>query len=320
MLLCKLIPASPLHLGTRDLLEETSEYIHSDTLFSAFCNAYRLLYGKEELDNLLKGFVEKNPPFLLSSAFPFYRENYLFPLPKSTNLSEYSEDKKRFKKVKFVSQTIFEKILANEDVSADIKKYFLIQGGMVHLDEEVDEDFIIWQVKETPRVTIDRLNSASEIFHVTELVLSRDCGLFFLADFKGNNLIKKFKATINLLSQEGIGGERTSGKGIFKKPVFQEFSLKTNPSDSHITLSLCFPSKEESKRLVEGHYELVKRRGWVYSLDSKNRRTKGIRMIKEGSVYRGKIEGMLKDVTPDGFTSHHVYKYGYAFNVPIQGV
>lgn len=304
-------------------MEETSEYIHSDTLFGAFCNAYRILYGKDHLEDLLEKF-KKDTPFRISSAFPFVEDTYLFPLPKSTNLSIYSDDKKKFKKVQFVSQSLFEKILRGDEIGEILEDYSQLQDKKVLIERERDLDHI-WRVKEVPRVTIDRKSNTSEIFHVSELAFSKGCGLFFLVEFNEDISTKfkaKFKAAINLLSQEGIGGERSCGKGLFEKPEFKDFKLRVPQpqSSNHLTLSLCYPSKEEVAGLKNGYYELIKRGGWIYSPDGKNKRKKGIRMIKEGSVYNGKITGSLKDVTPPGFNSHTVYRYGYSFNVPIAGV
>ena len=65
----KLEPESPFHIGKAGVgLEETSVIVHSDTIFSALCNMYTLLYGRDELEAMLTEF-EEQPPFLVSSAF-----------------------------------------------------------------------------------------------------------------------------------------------------------------------------------------------------------------------------------------------------------
>lgn len=62
----KLFFKSSIHLGEREnFLESTDVIIHSDTLFSAFCNSYLLLYGEEKLNNLLSKFIEGSPPFIV---------------------------------------------------------------------------------------------------------------------------------------------------------------------------------------------------------------------------------------------------------------
>jgi len=111
-------------------LENTSDYIHSDTLFSAICNAYRLLYGEEELRDMLNLFRVREPTFLISSAFAYAGEILTFPLPLSINWDNYADDEvieglnaerkekekvevdkfsilKRLKRVKFISEKIF---------------------------------------------------------------------------------------------------------------------------------------------------------------------------------------------------------------------
>ena len=40
-------------------------------------------------------------------------------------------------------------------------------------------------------------------------------------------------------------------------------------------------------------------------------------MLKEGSIFSGKVTGQIIDVSPGIFTEHKVYLYGKAFLVPI---
>ena len=61
----------PLHnrfrLGMRDL-STTSEWLHSDTLFSGIINAHALLFGESATTGLVERFRER--AIRLSSAFP----------------------------------------------------------------------------------------------------------------------------------------------------------------------------------------------------------------------------------------------------------
>ena len=51
-------PRTPFHIGIKEgNLEKSLHYVPSDTLFSAFCNVYRLVYGRDELENLLEKFL-----------------------------------------------------------------------------------------------------------------------------------------------------------------------------------------------------------------------------------------------------------------------
>ncbi|MBT9138183.1 MAG: hypothetical protein DDT31_00733 [Syntrophomonadaceae bacterium] len=321
---CKIEPTAPFHLGIKeDVLEKTSEYVHSDTLFSAICSSFRLLYGNDELVKMLGSFENGMPPFLISSAFPYINDVLLFPLPKHMDLSRYSEDWKKFKKAEFVSYELFKNILNDEDLDGHVKEDGLIQDKRVLLTgEEISKIKTkkIWNKKETPRVVVDRETSASQIYHFGEVAYSKGCGLHFLIDFKDRGFNEKVRAAIRLLSDEGIGGDRTYGKGLFKKPEFAELDINLAPKEHFVTLSLYYPQKEEISKLSRRYYELTSRGGWMYSPVAQNLRRKTIRMFVEGSVFKAQegTYGCLKSVKPDVFKDHNVFRYGYAFAVPLE--
>ncbi len=322
--ICKIKPRGSFHLGEKEMvLEKTSNYIHSDTLFSAICNAYRLFYGNEELKKVLNLFEGREPPFLISSAFPYIDEILLFPIPKNTDFGDYTKDKK-FRKVEFVSRTIFERITGGEDIKEHIIGENLVQGNHVLVTSKERTKLStdkIWTIKEVPRVVIDRKTSASNIYHFGEIAFADNCGLYFLMDLRMKEYEKKVEAAIRVLGDEGIGGDRTYGKGLFKAD-FKEVKMDLEPKDHFVTLSLYHPREEEVSILQNGYYELINRGGWIYSIEAKNKRRKTVRMLLEGSVFNAptglEVYGGLASVKPKGFRDHEVYRYGYAFAVPME--
>ena len=172
-----------------------------------------------------------------------------------------------------------------------------------------------------PRVAIDRKTSASNIYHFGEVSFAQNCGLYFLMDLRLKEYEKKLKASIRVLGDEGIGGDRTYGKGLFKAE-FEELKMDLEPKDHFVTLSLYYPKEEEVS--ISRYYELVNRGGWIYSIDAKNMRRKTVRMFSEGSVFKfadmpkSGFYGDLANVKPEGFAEHEVYRYGYAFAVPME--
>ena len=157
--MCKLNPKADFHLGDKEaVLEKTSDYIHSDTLFSAICNVYRLLYGNEELQEVLKLFEDREPPFLISSAFLYAGKILTFPLPLSINWDNYVDDEvieglnaerkenekvdkfsllKRLKGVKSVSEKIFWNVTEEESRIKDYINDENIIQGILFDDEEL---------------------------------------------------------------------------------------------------------------------------------------------------------------------------------------
>lgn len=123
-----------------------------------------------------------------------------------------------FKNLEFVSETIFRDIIEGSKIGGFLKEDYLIQDNRVLVTDEERESFNknIWRIREVPRVVVDRKTNASKIYHFGETVYSKDSGLYFLIDFKTNDFKKEIKSALYLLGDEGIGGDRTYGKGLFK--------------------------------------------------------------------------------------------------------
>ena len=96
----------------------------------------------------------------------------------------------------------------------------------------------------------------------------------------------------------------------------------TGDSNQFVTLSpICPTSSDQLEHLLKGDiaYSLNPVTGWMGSPGTHKRRKK-VKMFAEGSVLNSydKPVGRLVDLRPDGFT-HPVYRYGYAWQVSIQG-
>lgn len=303
--ICKLTFKSPIHLGERENIREGTDIIvHSDTLFSAFCHCYFLLYGKEKLEEMFNNFIAGSSPFLISSSFPWWENNFYFPVPKN-QLSKNKE----IKKILFIEKTGFEKLLAGEKIES------IINNAKTIPDEESNKP---WKINDIPRVGLNRLTNhpGENYFYFGEVSYIKDAGLFFLIDCKDENFKKEFKATFNLMSDEGIGGDRSAGKGLFTKPEFSEIEMNVPDVNSSICLSLYCPKESELSDISKGYYELIERKGYIYSPYGRNLRRRSVRMFTESSVFPGKKEGRIVDVTPDIFEDHRIYKYGCAFTLP----
>ena len=311
----KLLFKSGLHIGEREEFYESSEkVIHSDAIFSAFVNGYNLLYGKDKTDELIRETL-KNPPFIISSTFPFYNKEgenyYFFPLPKDQIpvLQEEKIDIKRLKKKEFVEKSIFEELIDGESINS------LKILERLKINEEFYKEIII------PRVSLSRFSnhplSEGDYFHFGEIRFKKGAGLYFLVEFNQPEFENIFDTVMNLLQHEGIGGDRTIGKGLFKFEK-EEISLKV-PEDGewHVTLSLYYPKEDEVEDLREGFYELIERRGYIFSPYSKTIKRDIVRMFVPGSVFPSKKEGKIEKVG-EILNQHSVYRYGLCFSLPYK--
>jgi CRISPR-associated protein Csm4 len=311
MKLYKLKLKSSIHLGQREgVLEETDTIVHSDTFFSAFCINYSLLYGERELEGLINEFRNGNPPFIFSSLFPFWNEKIYLPIP----LNQIPKEKD-LKKLKFIEKEGFEKLLNGEKIENLKEKYKFIPD----IDEKSEEKEP-WEIINNPRVGLSRISShpGEAYFHFGEVFYKENAGLYFIVDFKDQSIESKFISTLRLMGDEGIGGDRTVGKGHFEILNKDGEKIEINQpqnSQNYILLSLYHPDVNEISDLKEGYYEIIERKGYIYSPYSKTLRKKSLKMFKEGSVFPSFKKGNIIDITPEIFTKHKIYKYGLAFLV-----
>jgi len=342
----KIKPESSFHLGEREKWSEGSRtYFPADTIFSALCHAYLLLYG--EVDHFINEFIENAPPFLLSSAFPCTKDDdYFFPLPKNKFILPEDIDKlkiiiaekhgernagmdiKRIKKIQYVNLrglsillaggSLLDLIIKSSD-DPEIKTFPVVFDGLLREKEKSLEK--LWSIENVPRIALNRLTShpGENFFHFGLVYYGEESALFIVVKLIRPEWESKLKAMFYLLSHEGIGGDRTCGKGLFKKPEFSEINLPIIPAGQGLyCLSPYFPAASERSGLAHGYYELEERKGYIYSPFGRSLRRRSIRVFREGSVFPGDIErrGSLVDLTPDAFKVHKVYRYALLFSLP----
>ena len=309
-------------------LEKTETYISADTLFSAICQMWTTFYDTASLTDFLNPYTAENGslPFTLTSAFPYANNVYLFPKPlifKSTS--------KKSKRVQFVSRSLFENIITGNLPTFDEKdEKNVITGEKVWVNSEekkqlkkaMNEKLNVWETTTRPRVSIDRQTEESSIWHVETVQFNECCGLWFAVNYDSDETKQKIETLLRVLGDNGIGGERNAGYGLFD---FDEVALEiptSEDSTQFVTLSpICPKSSDQLEHLLKGDiaYNLNPLTGWVTSAGAASKR-KQINMFAEGSVLNASDEsiGRLVDLKPDNWT-HPVYRYGYAWQVGIKG-
>lgn len=327
---------SPLHIGERGVgLEETHHHVPADTLFGALCTAWRWLYGASSLQNdLLAPFVSApKPPFVLTSAFPFAGEVLFYPKPLGQwrGVSVQSAQEKSLKRVQWVSQSILERWLNGE--SLEFTSQHCIAGGTAwvtpdearHLQSFTDDEtgeVVLWRSSVVPRVTLDRVTSASQIWFFGQVAFVSGAGLWCAIRYADESLRVRVEACLRVLGDSGLGGERSAGLGLFEVESARTVTLPGSASASYcMTLSPFCPTEQQLADLIDDRlaYDVLARRGWVGSLEGGSLRRKLVYMLTEGSVFRCDPEtplGRLVDVTPDG-CPHPVWRYGYAFPLGV---
>ena len=352
----KLKPRGPFHFGERGVgIEETEALAHSDTIFSALCWAWTLLFGEAELEKLLGRFLDGRPPFLISSGLPYAGEVLFLPRPLAVKGRD-DEEIRRLKRVGYISLEVYRLLLAGSLPQEPI----LIQDGHLWLTEEefkglqdpvLDEDelrgflrewaslgktqkperiqyarcYRLWEIGEVPHVAVDRVTSASNIFHEGDVRFAEGCGMYILVRFLDEEVQGRFLAAVRLLGDEGLGGRRSAGRGFFEVEEAEKVEIpEAADGDRAMLLSLLNPREGELSALLAPEdiaYRLVARRGWVYSARARNLRRRRVMMFAEGSVLGrvdGDFAGRMVNVLPRGnAVPHDVYRYGYGLFVRL---
>lgn len=339
---------SSAHFGELGIgIEETSERVRSDTLFSAWITAYVRLFGNSAVTNLLQQFIERpdNPPFRLSSTFLYQQmgDRTIDYLPKPMRFpSNYPKEDleffKTYKKLNYLPIEIWrrwyqEDGFTSSGINCDCDQLTqetkgkstgkLRKAGVFSYGDCFKKTLI-------PKISLDRMTRGTNLYHTGFVQFNcepkQESGLYFLIEFPqtDDTLESDLKVALGWLGDEGLGGERSSGAGQFTFKWLERSQLTqtwqkilTSPSLTHYTLISLFWELPISKNLLEtddslkqnSSYELFKRGGWISSPSGRQLLRKSIQMFSEGSVFSSKPLGKLVDVTPENFEQYlHFHK------------
>jgi CRISPR-associated protein Csm4 len=337
---------SPAHFGEVGIgMEETSDRVRSDALFSAWVSVYARLFGKNAVEELLGLFPSKEqpkliPPFCISSTFIYrqvaQQEKTIYYLPRPLKFpNNYPDDDlaffKTYKKLSYLPLEVWQRWYQGNgfDTDADTKELVThtttggFQGELSKLGTfEYNKAF---QIAKVPKIAVDRVTSATNLYHTGFVQFEWEknpAGLYFLLQLSpnGEKLANKLQAALHLLGEEGIGGERSSGAGRFtvkwtELPETWQKVVNFSTGSHHTLMSLFWDTSITTDFLDKASYEIQERGGWM----AENQvRRQMVRMFSEGSVFLAPTEGKLVDVTPKRFKKHRIYRSGISLSLPIK--
>ena len=349
-------PGGGFHFGREGLDQEVSaESFPSDSLFAALVAAFISVEGAANATAFVEPFLTtdtpQDMPFRLSSLFPRAGDLPLLPMPRVRVNLQTSEDRTRgkaLKRIAYVSPGILRHLLNHDVVDRFLPSDsgdsdgLMLQDGKVWITREERSllpgecqkknpldlrEWAVWTNDTVPRVTIDRMSNSSTIFQVGRTVFNEGCGLWLLADV--NQQGDWLEYLLDILGDQGIGGEHSSGYGGF---TVEPLETPTLPSPDNrkqvVTLSRYNPTDREIAAGVLGKrasYELVDIGGWLAAPGSVAQRRKRVRMIEAGSILEAAqpIVGRVVDVRPEyeqpGAPNHPVYRSGLALPIGMSG-
>lgn len=309
---------APFHVDSRgnSFYEESESFIHSDTLSAAILSAWALLDPLDAEERAI------NPPFILSSGFPFYNQSYFLPRAVSTNNAKNDlQNAKKMKKIQWLEISLWHKsLISPEWVNCVDLQQGILQGSLAFEKSQHRQatEEKLWAEEERPRLAIDRATNSAingQLFNFNRIWFNPNGGLYFLAKFPDLKKQHGFEAALELLSDSGIGADRSNGNGFFNWQKVQNPGLNwAEPHDKAVTLSLVNPAPSDyrSSWLDNAAYKLISRGGWI---GQSGLRKKRLRMFSEGSVFNQPLQGQVVDITPEGFALNRVYRDGRGFFV-----
>lgn len=196
----------------------------------------------------------------------------------------------------------------------------------------------VFETVQVPRVRVSRLTAASEIFHAGRVHFAPGCGLWFgiqwrTADARlGQTTFREtLEHLLNVLGEDGLGGERTTGYGAFRwQRAAEPLQLPDpEPDMPALLLSRYHPRAAELPDVLTRAraYALTAVGGWLRTWDAAAQRRRRLWLVSEGSIVNtiGQTAwGDVIDVRPVYRGSgtlgvdHPVWRYGLALAVGMQ--
>ena len=335
LLHCK--PNTRFHFGKVGIdpdasLNDTSHYLHSDTLYSAIINIAAMLYDdkSDEFKNILNAF-EKDDIKLSSAFYCINTEGgKIYFLPKPCHWQRAVKDNfKVYNAIKFISKGIWEQGVHPERWEAETivlqNQFRVLKSELTDLILLSINQFKFFKVDTQPKVFVSKPTQEDSLYFLNSVVIADNRSfttalkplLYFLIDapdedFYQSDVYLHILACIRMLPTEGVGGERSSGCGLFESISFDEDFSLISDSSLQATLSLYNP-KEKDEMNAWNAWQTIQRGG---------RRTyehgnlKYVNMLREGSVFNSTVEGNIVDISSE--KGKGIYKrYGKAFCVPV---
>ena len=330
---------SKFHFGEGSL--EGSNYIfHSNSLFSAIANNYIKIYGEDED-------FEKIKNIGLSSLFLKVDDIYLIPKPEHPRfyiLKNKVEGvrPKDIKKIQFFSIKAYKELLEgilnwNENRLKEIIDNQVINKTILVSNEEVKKLKNIFEVGNKKlisrvieqKVAIDRLKNTTlekdgrgQLYNIEFIKLHPKAEFYFLIDYNSDDseFIKKVKASIKLIEDEGLGGKRSIGAGFFENVEFLDIpkdfkGLFKKDEEYSMLLGVGIPKNGDIKKIE--YYKLIEIGGYIYHPKCLTKPKRNVLALAEGSIVKKEFEGDIKDITPENYKINKVYAHGRPILLPF---
>ncbi|MBD3343174.1 MAG: hypothetical protein GF353_29015 [Candidatus Lokiarchaeota archaeon] len=282
-------------------VENVSEWVHSDTLFSAIIHAFSRKNKFGDSQKLIQQFLDYDNqlnklPFRCSSVFLGKDDLFFVPKPKLPLPDHY--DWSDLFKVKFISLENLYKWLQLDEMEwdRDIERDKFIK--------DVQEDWDRYRQLFITRVRAvnakDRILNQTSVFHRGETIYADGTYMYFFMDINDGYEDRIRDAIQFLTDYAGFGGEINIGYSKMKSVSWQPFAFSNHPGKNNAYLLSLYPIYSEID-WENSWYDIINRKSRFNSpYFGTQLKKKAVEMISEGSCLSSlPSPGRLIDVTPD---------------------
>lgn len=337
-------PETQFHFGRGGLdveaaLHDTSERPHSDTLFAALLFTAAQMAERDEVDALRELFasgqvcissgfycLEKTDAHKNNAGEEEQRFLYFLPCPEHYIIHETKEFK-AINRLQFISTGIWESGItpAHPEWEKDTKvlqqKFMVTEKEADWLGDALESETKLFSIVTHPHVYARRSGEADTFYFLANVMLHAlpkpwQTHYYFLLDAdeetRKSASFQLLQTAVDLLSDTGIGGERSGGCGqLAGLPLWQDFQLDLPNSAGFVTASLTLP-KDSADLAKFQYYKTFLRGGRPTATDQK---LGFIRMIGEGAYLNAAAEGRLQ-LLKEGREVPY-YRNGMAYCLPV---
>lgn len=292
--------------------------LHSDTLFGALTATINELFPKK-VDEMIDLFENNNPPFILTSAFPYITDKKIRFYPKliTSNGIDSTIDNdylKEFKKIEFLEEELFFDIingkLTENEILNNPDEYFSVKNLLMKKEYENIE----FSKAITPHNSVNRLTNESEAIFYSEGNEFENMGLFFFIEFFNEDYVNIIKSALKFLKDKGFGRDVSTGKGQFNYEIEEVsfYDLNDCEGNKFTTLSRFIPTDEDLEMIdSNAAYEIGSKQGKLSSGEIKKR----VKFFKEGSTFPNNNNNQQHGKIVKVSENAPAIEYGYAFPV-----
>ncbi len=269
----------------------------------------------------------------------YHKQSVVF-LPKPP--VEYHEVAypKKLKKIRYLSLGVWKRFLETFDYqnlknpacSLDLLSFPSIGGEFVYTENElagIDEALdnkVFRAIQTAPKVKVHTTDHEDRLYHETTVQFTpiqlenttlRGAFYFFLEHSLASDELKELMAAVRIMADEGIGGQRSSGRGQFASVELVDVDL---PSISHpvlyLGLSLISPASDTEFHDGLLDYDLILRGGGsLGKMGIAEEHRRQARFVREGALLCRNIQGRFVDVSPE--QNGTILRNGFNFAIPI---